>query len=40
MNVKTKNKKILKLIIFDDDKNKNKIDEKHDETYEFEFEDL
>ena len=40
MNVETKNKKFSKLIIFNNDKNKNKNNEKHDETYEFELDDL
>ena len=33
-------KKISKLIIFDNDKNKNENDEKHDEAYKFKLDDL
>ena len=40
INVETKNKKILELIIFDDDNNKDENDEKHDETYKLELNDL
>ena len=35
-----KNKKFSTLIIFDDDKNRNKNNKKYDETYEFKFDDL